>query len=120
MIVVAKPPCEPGAERLDARVSAQINVLVFHAPPQSLDEHIIHPPALPIHADRDAFLLQRRDPFLRRKLAALIRVENLRAAELGNRFFQRFYAKKNYPECWTVARTALNLLGWISYARYGT
>jgi hypothetical protein len=35
-------------------VGAQINLLVFDAAPQSLDEHVVAPGALAVHADRNA------------------------------------------------------------------
>ena len=38
----------------DAVVGVQIDLLVFDAAPQSLDEHVVAPGALAVHADRNA------------------------------------------------------------------
>ena len=43
---------------LDGVVRVQIDLLIFNALPQSLDEHVVPPTALPIHADLDAVVGQ--------------------------------------------------------------
>ena len=60
LVAVGKPSLEPGDAVINCRIFAQVYVLVFYAPPQPFDEHAVHPPALPVHADRDALFLQRR------------------------------------------------------------
>ena len=39
-------------------VGTQVHVLVLDAAPQTLDEHVVHPPALAIHADRNGVVLE--------------------------------------------------------------
>src|ERR1700692_1095540 len=41
-----------------AVVSAQINLFVFHAPPQPFDKHVVTPGTFAIHADLDFVLEQ--------------------------------------------------------------
>ena len=79
-VVALEPSFEPGEQRRECRVFTQINVLVFHAPPQPFDEHIVHPATTSVHADFDPKVRQPCDPFFRGELAALIRVEDLRRA----------------------------------------
>jgi len=61
-------------------IAPQASIFVSQAPPQPLDEDVVHPAASLIHADLNAFLLKLGDPILAGKLAALIRVEDLRFA----------------------------------------
>ena len=42
----------------DTLIGLQVNFLVLHAAPQPLDEHIVSPAALAIHADLDTCDLQ--------------------------------------------------------------
>jgi len=39
-------------------IGFQINILILHAPPKTFYEHIIHPPALAVHADVDIAMLK--------------------------------------------------------------
>ena len=49
---------DPFARRADAVVGVQIDLLVLHAAPEPLDEHIVSPRAFAVHADRDRVLRQ--------------------------------------------------------------
>ena len=64
----------------NAVIGAQIHLLVFHRPPQTLDEYVVPPSAAAIHVDGDAVLVQQPREGRTRELAALIRIENLRLA----------------------------------------
>src|SRR5215204_1134958 len=61
----------------DAFVGAQIQLLVFDAAPQPLDEHVVPPSALAIHADRNAVAAEDASEGLAGELRALIRVEDV-------------------------------------------
>lgn len=70
-------------QRVDGRIIKQIDLLVFHAPPQSFDEDVLHLASAAVHADFDAKIVQSPSPFGGSELAALIGVENLRNAAGG-------------------------------------
>ena len=91
--------CHPAFEALFQRVHRglflDVDVLVFEAPPQPLDEHVVHPAPFAIHADFHAPLGEPARPFCAGELAALIRVKDLRHAlrlRLGS--LQREQAKR--------------------------
>jgi len=69
-----------------AVVCVQIDMLVLHAPPQSLDEHVVHPSALAVHADLHVVILEHLGELDAGELASLVGVEDLRWAVLGERF----------------------------------
>jgi hypothetical protein len=50
----------------------QIDVLVLDRLPKPLDEHIVTPAALAVHADADVVLLQRGDEVRSGELATLV------------------------------------------------
>ena len=52
-----------------------------------------HPPALAVHRDFDAVILEAVCKFKARKLRALIGVENFRLAMAGKGFLERLHAK---------------------------
>ena len=52
-------------------VGTQVHVLVLDAAPQTLDEHVVHPSALAIHADRDGVTLEHVGERVRGELAPL-------------------------------------------------
>ena len=56
----------------------EINLLVFDAAPQTLDEHVVHLAALSIHADLNAEILQATCSLHGGKLTTLVGVENHR------------------------------------------
>ena len=69
-------------------VGFQINLLVLDAAPQALDEDVVAPAALAIHADRDLVVLEHLREFQAGELTALIGVEDFRPAVPGDRFVQ--------------------------------
>lgn len=61
----------------DAVVGPQIHLLVFDAAPESLDEHVIAPGALAVHADRNAVVGERAGEGRSGELRTLIGIEHL-------------------------------------------
>jgi len=76
-----------------AGIGPQINLFVFDGPPQALDEDIVPPRTLAVHADLDLAGGQHLDEVGGCELAALIRVEDFGLAVLRQRFLHSFYAK---------------------------
>src|SRR6202163_2976798 len=64
----------------DAFVGPQIDLLVFDASPQPLDEHIIPPGPFAVHADGDAVAGEHGGEGRTGELRALVGVEDLRPA----------------------------------------
>src|ERR1035441_4055068 len=62
---------------------AGVDEFVFQRAPQALDENVVQGAASPIHADRDAALLQRRQKIRRGELRALIGVPKSRVGQSG-------------------------------------
>ena len=54
-------------------VCFQIYILIFHTPPETLDENIIHPTALAVHADTYTLIFKNSNESIRCELAALVR-----------------------------------------------
>jgi hypothetical protein len=77
LIIKAKPGADTGLGLSDAGIGVEIDLLVFEAAPQSLDEDVVHEAALAIHADRDPVTLQDAGEIVAGELAALIGVEDL-------------------------------------------
>jgi H+/Cl- antiporter ClcA len=69
--------------------------LLFQAAPEALNNNIIHPSALAVHADVDAVIFQYIGEIFTGKLAALVAVEYLRCAIVCQRFFQRLNTKSS-------------------------
>src|SRR5260370_17899455 len=74
-------------------VGSEIHLLVFDATPQSLDEDIVPPGALAVHADGDAVFDQHASECLPCELAALIRVEHIRLAMPSESVLKRLGAE---------------------------
>lgn len=51
LVVESEIPIEPVLQRRNVCVILKIHVLVFHSPPQPLDEDIVKRPASSVHAD---------------------------------------------------------------------
>ena len=62
----------------DRIVGVQVDLLVFDAFPEPLDQHVVDPATLTVHADLDAVPLDQADELGAGELAALVRVENPR------------------------------------------
>src|SRR5271169_926298 len=75
-------------------VGFQIHLLVLDAAPQPLDEDIVPPGALAVHADGDAVFDQHAGECRAGELAALIRVEDLRLAVASDSVLKRFDAER--------------------------
>src|SRR4051794_34852034 len=49
LVVEPEVLVQPLRQRRHPLVAPQVNVLILHAPPQPLDEHIVQAPSTPIH-----------------------------------------------------------------------
>src|ERR1700676_3064378 len=74
---------------LDRLVGVQIDMLILDRLPEPLDENIVAPASFAIHTDGDAGFLEPPGEGFAGELTALIRVEDLRLAVLGQGFFKR-------------------------------
>src|ERR1700675_4258108 len=81
----------------DAVVGMQINLLVFDRFPNALDENIVAPGALAVHADRDLAGDQNARKGFPRELAALISIENPPGPLFLQSLFQRFDTEGPLP-----------------------
>ena len=88
-VVIGDPPAKASPQLGTGLEGMEVDALVLQGAPESLDEDIVHPPAPAIHADADLSVAQHAGEGLRRKLAALIRVEDFWLAEPGQRLLQR-------------------------------
>ena len=57
-IVKFQPGANTGLGFGHSRISMEVDLLIFEAAPQPLDEDVVHAPAFAVHADRDAMPLQ--------------------------------------------------------------
>jgi len=67
-----------------------------HRAPEALNNHIVPPCAFAIHANRDLFAQQDAGEGDAGKLAALIRIKNLRGPEAHQRFLKRLDAEVGF------------------------
>src|SRR6201998_883088 len=95
MIVKSQPFGDPSLGLLAIGVAFGIDVLVFQAAPQPLDEHIVDPAAAAVHRDADAGGLQPAGKLSAGELAPLVGVEDLRLAEASQRVLQRRKAERD-------------------------
>ena len=65
----------------DALVGMQVDVFVLHALPQSLDEYVVNPAPLAVHADLDVVGLENRSELDAGELTALVGVEKSPAGQ---------------------------------------
>lgn len=77
IVIEAEIAANPGTGFRDAGVGPQVDLLVFDGPPEALDEDIVAPGPLAIHADLDFAGGQHFYEVGRCELAALIGVEDL-------------------------------------------
>lgn len=84
---------DPGLR--DAGIGPQVDLFVFDGPPEALDEHVVPPGPLAIHADGDLMGFQQVCEGHARKLADLIRVEDFGLAV----FCQRLLDSLNAERC---------------------
>ena len=64
----------------DVVAGIEINLLVFDAAPQPLDEHIVPPSPFAVHADRNAVVGEQAGEGRARELRTLIRIKDVRLA----------------------------------------
>src|SRR3954447_13906484 len=57
-VIVAEPGADAGFGLGDAGIGVEVDLLVFEAAPQPLDEDVVHVAAFAVHADRDFVALQ--------------------------------------------------------------
>ena len=70
---------DPGSCLFPVLVGFQIHFLVFHRPPQPLDEQIVAVAASAVYADLNARALQNPGEFLTGELGALVGVEDVQS-----------------------------------------
>jgi hypothetical protein len=85
------------ARLADAVIGPQVYLLVFDAAPQPLDEHVVPPSALAVHADGDAIVGEHAGEGRAGELRALVRVEDFRLAVTGQGILQRLDAEGRFP-----------------------
>ncbi len=83
----------------DRWVSSQIHLLVFHAPPQPFDEHVVAPAALAVHADGAAVLLQPPGEVQAGELTTLVGVEDSRGTVFRDRLADRLHTEEGVAPC---------------------
>src|SRR6266478_10031021 len=72
----------------DALVGVQIDLLVFDAAPQPLDEHVVAPGAFTVHADGDAVVGKHAGEGRAGELRTLVGVEDVRSAVTSQSILQ--------------------------------
>ena len=77
----------------DALVGMEIHLFILHTAPQPLDEDVVEPAALAVHADANAVGLQNAGELEAGELAALVGIEDFRPAILGDGLLERLDAK---------------------------
>lgn len=87
-IIEIQVPTERGARLADAAIIAQMDLLILDRFPDSLDEDVVAPRALAVHADRDLVGDQHAGEIGAGELASLIGIENLRPAVFGQSLLQ--------------------------------
>ena len=92
-IVEIKVPRERAFEVAHALVGVQVDFLILHAAPQPLDEHVVHPAPLAIHAHPHCFGQQWRGEIVGGELASLVGVEDFGCTKACHSVLERFHAK---------------------------
>src|ERR687884_855783 len=80
LVVEAEPSADAGLGFGHRRIGIEVDLLVFEAAPQPLDEDIVHAPALAVHADGDPVPLEGAGEVGAGELAPLVGIEDLRSA----------------------------------------
>ena len=71
-------------------ISIQIYMLIFDGSPEPFDKNVFAPAALAIHADLNSISFEKARKFGTCKLAALVRIEDIRTAIKRYSFLQCF------------------------------
>ena len=79
-VVKVQPGADTGLGFGHGRIGMEVDLLVFEAAPQPLDEDVVHAPALAVHADGDPVPLEGAGEVVAGELAALVGIEDLRPA----------------------------------------
>ena len=92
-VIKGEIAADRGARLGNAGIGAQVDFLVLDRPPEALDEDVVAPGALAIHADGDLGGGQDCDEADGGELAALVGVEDARPAMPGQSFLERLDAE---------------------------
>ena len=92
-VVEAQISADGGASLGDAGIGAQIDFLVLDRSPEPLDEDVVAPGALAVHADGNLGILQHLGEVDAGELRSLIRIEDLRLAMAAERVFESLDAE---------------------------
>src|SRR5205823_7405677 len=76
-VIKVEIPADRMSRLADRFVGSQIDLLVFDAAPQPLDEHVVSPCTLAVHADGDAVAGEQAGEGRTGELRALISVEDV-------------------------------------------
>ena len=79
-IIEVQVSADRSAGLADTVVGPQIDLLIFDAAPQPLDEDVIPPSSFAVHADRDFVVGEHAGESLAGELRTLVRVEDVRLA----------------------------------------
>ena len=89
LIVEIEPGANTGFGLGHTRIGVEVDLLVFEASPQPLDEDVVHAPALAVHADFDPVILQGAGEIVAGELTALVGIEDLGTAVARERLLER-------------------------------
>ena len=95
-VIEVQIPADRCARLADAVVGPEIDLFVFDRAPEPLDEDIVPPCALAVHADRDGVIQQHAGEHGAGELAALVGIENLGPGVPGERFLDRLKAECDF------------------------
>src|SRR5829696_9671787 len=93
-IVEGQVSADRGPGLADRVVGPEINLLVLDRSPESLNEDVVAPRASAVHADSNPSLEQHAGEVVAGELRALVGVEDLRPAILGQGLLQRLDAER--------------------------
>ena len=77
-VVEGKIFLKPFPRLIDSSVTLEVDVLIFHTPPQAFRKDVVHAPASAIHADRDVVIGEDIRILGTGKVAALVGVVDMR------------------------------------------
>ena len=98
VVVVAEVGFESGTKLSTVFVAAEVDVLVFDAAPEALDENVVEGAAATVHAGAHTVVNQSILKLRACELRTLIGIENFRRTEPGERDVQRIRAESG-GEC---------------------
>jgi hypothetical protein len=96
-VVEIQIPADRSARLTDAVVGPQINLFVFDRTPEPLDEDVVAPRPLAVHADRDGVVAEQAGEVRAGELAALVGIENLGLTVPRERLFDRLRGRTRVP-----------------------